>query len=178
MINEEDWLIQQAQQGNRNALAKLFQQHYSYLMKYLLKLTFNKELAEDLTQATMLKAMEKIKLYDKQRSAFSSWLITIASRLYIDDRRRNKKSIHSIDAQHCSRNLQWQLANQAIDWSMMLDSLHALKEDVRTAIVLKYYYGYSLDEIASILHVPIGTVKSKIFYGLQKLRKELSRDDI
>jgi RNA polymerase sigma-70 factor (ECF subfamily) len=60
----------------------------------------------------------------------------------------------------------------------MLDSLHALKEDVRTAIVLKYYYGYSLDEIASILHVPIGTVKSKIFYGLQKLRKELSRDDI
>ena len=69
-------LIQQAKNGDTLALSKLLEQNYSFLVKYLMKITLHPQIAEDLTQETMMKSIEKIQLYNG-KSKFSSWLITI-----------------------------------------------------------------------------------------------------
>lgn len=171
MVNERE-LIEQAQAGDQSALALLLQQHYSFLVKYLIKITFNPDEAYDLVQETMVKCIEKIHLYNGT-SKFSSWLITIATRTLIDrTRAKQREQRYKVQEQHY-RKLQWTLSLYNVEWSDVLTVLSKTSESIRIPIVLKYYYGYSLEEIATMLKIPVGTVKSRIHNGLKMLRKEL-----
>lgn len=176
-VREEQELIKLAVKGDTVALSMLMQQHYSFLMKYLLKVTLNMALAEDVTQETMIKCIEKIHLYNG-KSKFSSWLITIATNLYIDDLRKKKRERSWQEQEQSLRKMRWQTSQLQDDWPHVLDALGGLSEDVRVPIILKHYYGYSYDEIADIMQLAPGTVKSRIHNGLKSLRKELSHDDL
>ncbi|TCZ78763.1 RNA polymerase sigma factor SigY [Paenibacillus albiflavus] len=171
---EEQERINQAIRGNEQALAHLLHDHYAFLMKYLLKVTMNPALAEDLTQDTMLKCIEKIHLYNG-KSKFSSWLITIASRLYIDGMRRNKLERKWQESQKQPlRFMQWQMGQTHEQWSDILEAMATVSYETRLPVMLKHYYGYSYEEIAEIINVPVGTVKSRIYNGLRHIRKELN----
>lgn len=172
MQDEEKGLIAKAQRGDSAALSELFQTNYAFLVKYLIKITMQPQLAEDLAQETMLKCMENIHLYNGQ-SKFSSWLITIATRLYIDSLRKKKREILWQEQERGLRKLRWQAACAEGEWPEVLDLLAELPEHVRLPIVLKHYYGYAYEEIAGMLGIPAGTVKSRIHNGLNTLRKEL-----
>jgi RNA polymerase sigma-70 factor, ECF subfamily len=171
---DEARLIEDAKRGDRTALSLLLQRHYTFLVKYLIKATMQPSLAEDLAQETMLKCMEKIKLYNGQ-SKFSSWLITIGTRLYIDSLRKKKREIRWQEQEQALRKLKWQAEYGRGDWPDVLEALGGLSEELRLPIVLKHYYGYAYEEIAEILDIPQGTVKSRIHNGLKGLRKELSQ---
>jgi RNA polymerase sigma-70 factor, ECF subfamily len=174
---EEQDRIKKAIQGDERALAHLLHEHYSFLMKYLLKVTMNPNLAEDLTQETMLKCIEKIHLYNG-RSKFSSWLITIATRLYIDGMRRTQTERKWRKQQEQPlRLMQWQVGQAQEQWADILDAMTSISYEVRLAVLLKHYYGYSYEEIAEFLNVPTGTVKSRIFNGLRHIRKELNENE-
>lgn len=177
---DDTQLIALAKRGNRTALADLLHRHYSFLYKYLLKLTMNPHAAEDLAQDTMLKAMEKIGLYQGQ-SKFSSWLITIATRLYIDSGRKQRRESgwqeQERRRQQSLRGMRWQAASAGGDWPAALDALAALPDETRLPIVLKHYYGYSYEEIAAMTGTLAGTVKSRVHYGIASLRKELTNDE-
>lgn len=173
-LMEEKDLIKDAKDGNQLALAKLFQQNYSFLLKYLIKVTMNKALAEDLAQETMTKCIEKIHLYN-EKSKFSSWLISIATNLYIDQTRKNKREKNWQQEQGI-RNLKWQMESRNEEWNDVLTALGKLDDDVRLPIVLKHYYGYSYDEIGSLMKVSPGTIKSRIHNGILTVRKELKLD--
>lgn len=171
---EEQDLIKKAIQGDEQALAYLLHKHYSFLKKYLLKVTMNPNLAEDLTQETMLKCIEKIHLYNGE-SKFSSWLITIATRLYIDVMRRTQTERKWQKQQEQPlRLLQWQVRQAQEQWVDILEVMGSVSYEVRLSVLLKHYYGYSYEEIAEFLHVPVGTVKSRIHNGLRQIRKELN----
>lgn len=176
MHEDEAALIADAKRGDRTALSLLLQRHYTFLVKYLIKATMQPTLAEDLAQETMLKAMEKIKLYNGQ-SRFSSWLITIGTRLYIDSLRKKKREIRWQEQEQSLRKLKWQAAYGGAEWSDVLDALGGLSEELRLPIVLKHYYGYAYEEIAGMLDIPEGTVKSRVHNGIKSLRKELSPHD-
>ncbi len=88
-MKEKDW-VALAKKGDNQALAHLFQENYSFLVHYLIKLTYSLELAEDLAQETMAKAIEHIMKFNG-KSKFSTWLISIATRLYIDQKRKQKE---------------------------------------------------------------------------------------
>ncbi|MFC0215562.1 RNA polymerase sigma factor SigY [Paenibacillus chartarius] len=174
-MEEQAW-IRDAQQGDALALSKLLQKHYGLLRSYLLSITLHTQLAEDLTQETMLRVMDRIGLYNGQ-SKFSSWLITIATRLFIDHQRRRKRERLWQEQELSLRKLRWQAGIRQQPWSDALDALGVLTEDVRTAIVLKHYYGYSYEEIGEMTDVPAGTVKSRVHNGIKQLRKELASDE-
>jgi RNA polymerase sigma-70 factor (ECF subfamily) len=177
-MTDERQLITQAQKGDNTALSMLFQQHYSFLIKYLTKVTMNVQTAEDLTQEALMRCMEKLHLYNG-RSKFSTWLITIATRLYIDELRKKRRERRWQEDEHNQtlRSIQWQLTRQGGEWPDVLNALHALPYDIRVPIILKHYYGYTQEEIADMLEVPAGTIKSRIHYGLKNLRKELGDHD-
>lgn len=168
--------IKRAQRGDSQAMAQLLRTHYSFLMKYLIKMTMNPELAEDVAQETMLRCIEKIHLYNG-KSKFSSWMITIATRIYIDQMRRTKVETQWRDREQALRRTEWRMKAQQEEWTDAMQALSRLGHEWRLPILLKHYYGYAYDEIAEIMDIPPGTVKSRIHHGLQQLRKEMATDE-
>lgn len=76
-----------------------------------------------------------------------------------------------------TRQLKWQMQHNGIQWLEVMDEMAKMDSDIRLAILLKHYYGFTYDETANILKLKTGTVKSKIHYGLTTLRKELTNDE-
>ena len=170
---EEQELIERARGGDSAALSGLLHTHYPFIVKYLTKVTFDPHLAEDLAQETMIKCIHKIGSYNGQ-TKFSTWLITIGTRLYIDEWRKRKREREWRDQENALRRIKWQAAGTGDEWPEVLDALAELSTETRTAIVLKHYYGYSIEEIAEMTDVPQGTVKSRIHNGIKALRKEMT----
>ena len=169
----EGQLVEKAKKGDKKALEKLLQSNYSILKGYLIKLTNNKTLADDITQETMMKAIMNIKKY-KPIGKFSTWLITIATNLYRDMLRKDKRveydgdNIPRVDSSNLEESI---IIKTEIDKMKLV--LSSLSEDKRMVVILKHYYGYSYQEIADILHCPIGTVRSKLHYGIKEIRDKM-----
>jgi RNA polymerase sigma-70 factor (ECF subfamily) len=170
-------LTSQARCGDARALAMLLQRHYDFVKKYLIKITLSPALAEELTQETMLRCIEKIHTY-RDQSKFSSWMMTIATRIYIDLLRRRKREQRWIATDRWEQQLKWQINQWGSSWPEVLQALGQLTPEQRTSVIMKHYYGYEIQEIAEIMDVPEGTVKSRIHHGMHKLRKELSEDEV
>ncbi|WP_141502728.1 RNA polymerase sigma factor SigY [Paenibacillus luteus] len=175
-MHDETKLIKQAVRGDSRALSELLQQHYSFLYQYLLKVTMNKNRAEDITQETMLKAIEKISSF-QGKSKFSTWLITIASRLVVDRIRRNELEKHWLQEQQSLHSIRFDTLQRGDEWPEALQALGQLSSDIRIPVLLKYYYGYAQEEISSMLDIPVGTVKSRLHNGLKQLRKEITEHE-
>jgi len=173
---DEAKLVKQAKKGNNSALAELLRQNYSYLYHYSLKVTMDKNRAEDVAQDTVVKAIEKIAAF--QGSAkFSTWLITIASRLIIDRARKEAREQKWLKEEKLYHAIRYDTLRAMQDWPDVLQAACLLPEHVRMPVLLKYYYQYTQQEIASMLDIPEGTVKSRIYYGIAQLRKELTVDE-
>ncbi len=174
-MDEKD-LIANARKGDQMAFAMLFQQNYSILVKYLIKITFSPDTAEDLAQETMAKSIEKLASYNG-KSKFLTWLITIATNLYIDQTRKKKREQNwKISEQHL-RKMKWSFESRNEDWNDCIEALGKLSDEIRVPIILKHYYGYSYEEISTIMGIAEGTVKSRIHNGINTVRKELKLDE-
>lgn len=169
---EEGELIRSAKRGDKRAFAMLFHHNYSFLVKYLMKVTMNPDTAEELAQETMARCIEKIHLY-QEKSKFSSWLISIATNLYIDQQRKKKREKNWQQQEEIYRKLKWQIESRSEEWTDTLAALSKLAENVRIPIILKHYYGYSYDEIGEMMKLSSGTIKSRVHNGILAVRKEL-----
>ncbi|HWI65024.1 MAG TPA: RNA polymerase sigma factor SigY [Symbiobacteriaceae bacterium] len=158
-----------AQKGDQVALARLLQENYLPVKKYLITVTHDRALAEDLTQETMIRAIQRIGQFSG-KSKFSTWLISIATNLYMDWLRRNKRERK---LQEESLFYDRPAEGPEPEWMEVMDRLHALPRDVAMPLVLKHYYGYTYEEIAGWMGIPEGTVKSRIFNAARALRKGL-----
>lgn len=172
MRTEEQDRIQLAKQGDVDVLADLIHEHYAFIYKYLVKVTMDPVMAEDLTQDTMIRCIEKIRLYDGS-SSFSSWLMTIGTRLYIDQMRRKKRERNWLFKERGIRKMKWQFESKNEEWDDILESLARLTTEHRVAVLLKHYYGYTYEEIGEMLSIPSGTVKSRVAVGIRQLREEM-----
>ena len=97
-VDDRDLIIK-AMAGSDDAFTELFQRYYSFLYKYLLKLTLNEETSRDLAQETMIKCYTNLSSF-KGKGKFSTWMISIASRLYIDSIRKKQREGKKIQQNH------------------------------------------------------------------------------
>ncbi|WP_040948761.1 RNA polymerase sigma factor SigY [Gorillibacterium massiliense] len=177
-MDEQD-LVKRAKGGDTKSLSELLSANYSFLLKYLAKVTMNPNAAEDLAQETMLKAVDRIRQFDG-RAKFSSWLIAVATRVYLDAQRRKKREWIWLEkekrrmSEPSPESMKWRLTAAGGEWSDVLDALSRMPEETRMPVVLKHYYGFTQREIADMMDIPEGTVKSRIHAGLSHLRKELT----
>lgn len=169
---EEKELILSAKRGDKRAFVMLFQKNYPFLVKYLIKVTMNPDIAEELAQETMARCIEKIQLY-QSKSKFSSWLISIATNLFIDQQRKIKREKNWQQQEEIFRKLKWHLESRNEEWNDTLSALGKLAEEIRIPIILKHYYGYSYDEIGEMMKISPGTIKSRVHNGIMAVRKEL-----
>jgi RNA polymerase sigma-70 factor (ECF subfamily) len=170
----ETELITKAQHGDQVALARLLQAHYLPVKKYLITVAMDRSLAEDLTQETMIRAIERIGQYSF-RAKFSTWLIAIASHVYLDYLRRRKREQRLQDEAGAVQLLA--TAGPESGVADLMERLQALPRDVAMPVILKHYYGYTYEEIAAVMAIPEGTVKSRIHNGVRALRKGMSDND-
>ncbi|RST76431.1 RNA polymerase sigma factor SigY [Siminovitchia acidinfaciens] len=168
-------LIKEAKKGEDEAFTRLFQENYLFLYKYLIKLSLRPDVTEDLIQETMIKAYTHLHSF-KGESKFSTWLIAIASRLYLDQQRKEKRQRRIVERarDEAIRKMKWQLSLKGEDWPESLELFSGLGPELKAPIILRHYYGYSYPEIAKMLNIKEGTVKSRVHNGLSKLRKEWS----
>jgi RNA polymerase sigma-70 factor, ECF subfamily len=162
-------------------LDRLIEQYQHRLLRYLIYLTGNRELAEDLFQETWIRVLERGHQYDGNRE-FSTWLYAVARNLTIDYLR--KKSPVSLDGlmddeDHApmepadTRPGAWEVVAQQQQADKINAALVGIPAEYRETIVLRFQDGLALEEISSVTGAPIGTVKSRLYRGLNLLMDRL-----
>jgi RNA polymerase sigma factor (sigma-70 family) len=149
------------------------------LMNFALRLTRNRDEAKDLLQETALRAYKN---RDKFRlgTNFKSWMNTIMRNTFINQYRKKKKSKvvdSSIDTFLFAIENKNAIANkgyQNIRVEEIREKLNAIGK-IYSVPFLMFFRGYHYDEIAAHLDIPIGTVKSRIFFARRKLRSMIDR---
>ncbi|MDB5255389.1 MAG: polymerase subunit sigma [Chitinophagaceae bacterium] len=156
----------------------LLQQYEQKLKLYALKLTTNLDDAQDLVQETMLKALRYRSKFSEGTN-FGAWMHTIMKNTFINQYRRKQKRLVMTDA---TEN-QMYLNNSRYVSDYPSDHLTLHKEIKQTVEQLDHKYkepfqlhfaGYKYQEIAEQLHLPVGTVKSRIFTARSLLSAQLS----
>lgn len=145
---------------------------YKSLYRYALMLSGNTENAKDLVQETILKAL----LYQdkfKMDTNLCAWLYTIMKNIFINDYRHIQRMqlFQSID-RYCLEMPGPLLSDEAYDIRIINRIISELEKTDRTIFTL-YLMAYKYEEIGAKLHIPTGTVKSRIFYIRKKLQKRL-----
>ena len=178
-LPDED-LARALQRGDTRALTLLVERHHAPLLGYLYRLTGgDRPLAEDLVQETFLRVLRNIRQYHPAQR-FKPWLYAIATNLArdhfkrADTRRTDPIQTDTLALPDPNQPEPTFLAHD--DARQVIAALAHLPALQRETVILRYYQDLSLAEIAETLNIPVGTVKSRISIGLQKLR-ELLEDD-
>ncbi len=177
---EEKALVSQAAQGDAAAFEELMRQHEGRIYAVALRMCGNREDAQDCSQEAMIRIFRALKNF-KGQSSFATWVYRITTNTCLDELRRRKiRSASSLDS---LLDTGWSPADEGEgpeDHSMRSEQRHALEKaiqalpiDMRTAIVLRDIQGFSYDQIATMLDANVGTIKSRISRGREKLRTVL-----
>lgn len=180
-------LVERAQAGERQAFRDLVEAHADRIFNYLYHLLGDREEAEDLAQETFLRAWQSLERF-RGGAAFSTWLYRIATNLAVDAvrRRRRRCPAESLDAPvetedgEIRREVVGRVAGpdeelvreelQRAVWA----SIRELPPKLQPVLVLYDFQQLSYEEIARILRIPLGTVKSRLFHARQQLKRILA----
>lgn len=175
--------------NDRNAYANLMGNYRDSIYFMLLKMTNNKDDAEDLTIEAFGKAFKKLDQYTPNY-AFSTWLFKIASNNCIDFIRKKKHHLISLDQEYQDESgteLAQRIPSEVLDpeeelikdqkIKIMREVVDKLKPHYRILIELRYFKEFSYEEIASELNLPLGTVKAKLFRARDLLLNIMHKSD-
>ena len=178
-INEQK-LIERASAGDASAFNKLMAAHEKRMYAVALRMFANREDAQDCLQEAMLRVYRSIGGF-KGQSSFSTWVYRITMNTCLDELRRKKnKQNTSLDS---LLEQGWSPADEsaapekhAVRSELRRELKRAigeLPEEMRSAVVLRDVQGFSYEEIAQVLDVNVGTIKSRISRAREKLRGKL-----
>jgi RNA polymerase sigma-70 factor, ECF subfamily len=176
--DRESWRVLQAQSGNREALNELFKSVQDPLFRYIVSLVRDQNLAEDILQEVFIRIYRKLR-WLREPEAFRAWTYQIASReafRYLNrerrwsDQVRDEATLTAVPADE----------NDGEFPSEMIETLPQLVGNLspasRAVVVLFYLHELSLMETAAVLEIPVGTVKSRLAYGLESLRRSFKKE--
>ncbi len=165
-------LVALAAVGGRPAFGELVRRHGSAVRGLMRRMGAQATLADDLAQETFLVAFEQIGEF-RGEGTFQSWLKRIAARLYVKGWRKEtrSRSMAECPEEDPVGSLVENLAADRIDLD---EALRSLSPAERMCVCLCYGGGLSHAEAAAALHTPLGTVKSHVKRGLDKLRERLA----
>ena len=184
----DDELVNAAQTGDRNALDQLLRRHYDRIYAVCRRVTGGTKDADDACQEALIKITRSLPRFDG-RAAFGTWAYRIATNASLDELRKRKRrpSLHSMNphgngTDGTEPEVADPMAAKRID---AIDDRHAndealgeLSDDFKAAVVLRDVADLDYDEIADVLEIPIGTVKSRIARGRAALAVSLRLDDL
>jgi RNA polymerase sigma-70 factor (ECF subfamily) len=174
-------LAQQAAGGDEQALAALYARYATPAFSLALRLVGDRESAEEIVQEAFMRVWKHAQSFDPQRGRFAGWLLSIIHNLAVNELRRRRSrpqvapgaddlivSLH--ETAPGPEALAWAAARR----TTIREALTQLPQAQRQAVELAFFRGLTQMEIAETLGDPLGTVKTRIRLGLQKLNRLLA----
>jgi RNA polymerase sigma-70 factor, ECF subfamily len=185
-------LVRRCVAGEAAAWEEIVRLHNRRVYNLCYRFTSSPDTAEDMTQEVFLKVYRTLASYDVEKGAFTTWLTTLARNLLVDHFRRSKQDrvTDSIDVGMGEEADSPSIADRLRDsgpspddrlasretQKMVQRALARLSPDLREAVILRDIQDMDYKEIAAVLRVPEGTVKSRINRGRMELARLLSRN--
>ena len=173
MQSDDIALMQKIAGRDQNALLELYEKYGKAVYSLAFRVLNNSVLAEEVTQDTFLKVWHQTTRWDSERGKLKSWLMTIAQFTAIDRLRQERRQPAVLpdaidDSDETTRfgdQGQWQ------EGSTLHLLIAQLPKQQASLIELAFFYGMSHNDIAVTLHIPLGTVKTRLRSGLKRLRE-------
>jgi RNA polymerase sigma-70 factor (ECF subfamily) len=173
-------LIRRMAAGDRDAFGRFYDRYAPLVFPLVLRIVRDRTDAADVLQDVFWEAWQGARTYDASRGTPEAWMITRARTRAIDRvralRRRNETFVPPVDERAAApAEPGGDAAERAEDRGVILGALKTLPPAQREVIELAYYAGLTQTEIAGRLNQPLGTVKTRIRLGLERLREQVRR---
>ena len=170
-------LVRQLQAGSLDALGELYDRYRQMVYRSALAITGDPEAASDLLQDVFLRLYRFAGRVDTTRP-LPPWLYRMTANLAYTWVKRDRRWLQPLEdladwLAGSALNLPYETAEKMDDWGRVQQAVQTLPISQRVVVVLYYLDDLSLQEIAGVLSVPVGTVKSRLHYGRLALRKHL-----
>lgn len=183
-MSSDKEIIDRALSGDQRAYSDLVNKYRDLIFNLIYRMIGNREEAEDLVQEIFIKAFSALPTFNEQY-AFSTWLYKIAVNHCIDTLRKKKLPTLPLDKPISFKDKE--LRREYPDLSpspegkliskerteIIQKAIHSLPEKYRSVILLRHTEEKSYEEISTILNIPIGTVKARLFRARELLKKKL-----
>jgi RNA polymerase sigma-70 factor, ECF subfamily len=171
-------LTRVAQSRDRAAFSQLFDHFAPRVKSFMMRKGSTADQAEDLVQETLIAVWNKAAMFSTDRGSVSTWIFTIARNLRIDRLRRERSQLYTdledFDAPDLRDGADEALGRLQEDNHVAM-ALAQIPEEQRQLLILSYVEDVAQSEIASRLNIPLGTVKSRMRLGYQRMRKILEQ---
>lgn len=175
-------LLIQTAQGDQRSFRQLYEASSSHLLALLLRMLKRRDWAEEALQDCFLKVWQKADTYAPDKGAPLTWLLTVARYRALDLLRMKRPEVELPEEDEAapltfedqSEDPQARAVEQE-GIGQLQECMKGLQDEQQRSVLLAYYEGYTHQELAEIMQAPLGTVKSWVRRGLQKLRECLER---
>lgn len=175
-LTQEAWWVLRAQSGDRAALEHLLEAIQEPLYRYIFRLVGERALSEDILQEVFIRIYRKLR-WLKEPELFRPWAYRIASREAFKQLKRERRLPQDVRDESALETIQTGLPEENFG-AELIEHLPALIARVspasRAVLVLHYLHEMPLAEVATVLGLALGTVKSRLAYGLSVLRREIN----
>jgi RNA polymerase sigma-70 factor (ECF subfamily) len=171
----DSWLMKSVQAGDSSQLAVLFERHHQALFRYLLHLTRNRALSEDLVQEVFFRVLKYAQSYNPEL-AFPVWIYGMARNAYYDSlhkRRGEAGSLEMLGEMKSHDPMPEELAARKQDAALLLNAMAQLPEEKREVLVLSRFHEMRHEDIARVMQCEVGTVRVRIYRALKELRQHV-----
>jgi RNA polymerase sigma-70 factor (ECF subfamily) len=176
-IGDNELVAQVVAHQDANAFGELVRRHQSQVRNFLRKLTRDFVLADDLAQDAFLHAWDKLHTFSGQ-GTFIGWLLKVAYTTFLQSKRKSTRYVEILAQAGDDADALGGRHTEGSDEISDLDRfLAVLTEEERAVMILSYACGLSHREIGDAANMPIGTVKSIIFRGKEKVRDSFGIED-
>lgn len=187
-----DALVSRAREGDKNAQGKLVQLWYKRIYNFSYKFFFDHDMAMEVSQKTFI-SMHKNMEGLQEVTRFRSWLYTIAVNYCREELRKKKTrrsvSLHDLRPGEGEESYRWEASSSRSEnpekqlrqselSDLLQQCLMDLSDEQREVVIMKEYEGLKFREIAEALQISENTVKSRMYYGLDGLKKILESRNI
>jgi len=175
-LNDEQVWLQKARRGDKNAFGQLIEAYQGPVYNLAYRMLGNAGEAEEAAQEAFIRAYTRLDSYDPAHK-FSTWLLSITSNYCIDQIRKRRAVLLSIDeplpphpALHSDNNKGPEAQYLAQEREVLVQGmLRELPDEYRQAVVLRYWYDMSYEEIAEVQKTTVSAVKSRLFRARRQL---------
>ncbi len=174
MSNTDNEVIIQILDGDTELFRLLVDRHKIALYRHCFYITHDEDAADDMAQEAFIKSYMKLGQYDTGKASYKTWLFTIATRLCVDYLRSQKNKSLPILLDEAWTDTTIDLPSVSAEKAELYQQVLNLKPKYRTATMLYYWHGYSYEEIAQYMNVPLGTIRSLLHRAKQQLKEALS----
>ena len=165
-------LVERARRGDHDAFAAVAGAALARLDAAARLILRDRELARDAVQDALIRAWRDLPgLRDPDR--FNAWLFRLTSHACLDLARRRKRRVHEVELTALTEPFTGDTPSDVAERELLDEALRRLDPEWRAVVVLHYFVGMPLPEVASELHIPLGTAKSRLHRSLGVMRTTL-----